>query len=77
LDPNPLVGDGVAPRMAHASTSRATQPSSTSTGTTIATTFANVNEDAESEESKDFEPENDLATHVENPISSSGDEIDD
>jgi hypothetical protein len=77
LDPDPLVGDGVAPGMAHASTSRATWPSRASASTTTVTTVANVNEDSESEESEDSEPEDDFATHADDPISSSGDEFDD
>jgi hypothetical protein len=67
---DPLVGVGVAPGMAHASTSHATCASTSTT-----TAVADVPE--ESDESEDSEPEDDLVAHVEDPISSSGDEFDD
>jgi hypothetical protein len=70
LDSDPLVGVGVAPGMAHASTSHAIRAS---TGTTIVV----VAVAKESDESEDFKPDDDLVAHVEDPISSSGDEFDD
>jgi len=68
LDLDPLVGDGVAPGMAHASTSRATRPSRASASTTTTTVVENVPK--ESEESEDSKPEDDFVTAMEDPVSS-------
>jgi hypothetical protein len=56
--------------MAHTSTSRAARASTTTT-----TTIANVPK--ESKESEDSNLEDCFVAHVEDPISSSGDEFDD
>jgi hypothetical protein len=74
LDSNPLGGARVskAPSMAHASTSCACRPTRAFVGTTIVATVADAHE-----ESEDSEPKDDFVAPTDDPISSSGDELDD